>query len=73
MTHPGEEIRKALGGRSQGWLAQQIGIRRASSICLILSGRRRLTPRMARRVAKALDLDASDLMAMQMREEAETA
>jgi plasmid maintenance system antidote protein VapI len=55
---PGEAIRQALGERSQGWLAQQIGIKSPTSICLILAGRRRITPKMARRMALALELQA---------------
>jgi plasmid maintenance system antidote protein VapI len=57
MDAPSEALRNALGDRSQGWLAKQIGIKHPTSVCLILAGRRRLTPQMARRMALALELD----------------
>ncbi len=58
---PGETLRQELvaSGLTQGQLAQRIGIEFPTSICLILAGRRRLTPRMARRMALALELDAA--------------
>lgn len=62
MTHepktPGEAIRAALAerGMTQGQLAIAIGIGTPTSICLILAGRRRITPKMARRLALALEL-----------------
>jgi addiction module HigA family antidote len=68
LTHPGEIIKDELEyrGISQRKLAMQIGVP-ASQMNEVLNAKRALSTEMALLIGQALDIDATPLLALQMK------
>ena len=68
LTHPGEIIKDELEyrGISQRKLAMQIGVP-ASQMNEVLNAKRALSTEMALLIGQALDIDATTLLALQMK------